>query len=131
MTSPAQHAIGALKLVALHLDHPAVVPARVLRGACIEAIEHLQISRTHAEELGRFYSDLLAVTPRGSLPYVTMTTDATAPYACVITDASGEMMERHVGKTIAGIVERVRLHHHTPTPARTAEGRGEFGEVQA
>jgi hypothetical protein len=86
----------------------------------------LQVSRPHAEELGRLYADLLAVTPRGSLPYVTLTLDPAMPYACVITDAAGQVIDRQVGKTSAGIVERIRLRHAPASQARTAEGCGEI-----
>lgn len=110
-TSAAQHAIGALKLASLHLDHPSVVPATVLRGACTEAIAHLQASQPHAEDLGRLYCSLFAVLPRGYQPHVTLTLDKAAPYACVITNATGDLVDRQAGKTIEGITEMIRHRH--------------------
>ena len=38
----AEHAIGALKLVELHLDFPTVIDRATVRGASREAIERLQ-----------------------------------------------------------------------------------------
>jgi len=110
-TSAAQHAIGALKLASLHLDHPSVVPAIVLRGACNEAIVHLHADQPHADDLGRLYCSLFAVLRRGYLPYVTLTTDPATPFACVITDGAGHVVDRQAGKTIEGITEMIRLRH--------------------
>lgn len=121
-TSAAQHAIGALKLASLHLDHPSVVPARVLRGACAEAIGHLQANQPHADDLVRLYSSLLAVTPRGHLPHVTLTGNPATPYGCVITNAAGQLVDCQAGKTIEGITEMIRLRH--------SAGCGEAGGQQ-
>lgn len=125
--SANQHAIGALKLTSLYLDHPSVVSADTLRGACTEAIIHLRANQPHADDLGRFWCALFAVLPRSFLPYVTLTTDPATPYACVITDAAGNVVDRQLGKTIEGITELIRLRHTAPSPARTSEGRGEIG----
>jgi len=116
-TSATQHAIGALKLTSLHLDHPTVVPAKVLRGACSEAIAHLQANHPHADDLGRLWCALFAVLPRGFLPHVTLTPEPAAPFACVITDGTGSVVDRQAGKTIEGITELIRL--------RLPAGRGE------
>lgn len=116
-TSATQHAIGALKLTSLHLDHPTVVPAKVLRGACSEAIAHLQTNQPHADDLGRLWCALFAVLPTGYLPYVTLTLEQAAPFACVITDGTGSVVDRQAGKTIEGITEMIRL--------RLPAGRGE------
>jgi hypothetical protein len=125
--SANQHAIGALKLTSLHLDHPGVVPATVLRDACADAIALLRLNHPCAADLGSFFCSLLAVTPRGYMPYVTLTTDPATPYACVITDADGNIVDRQLGKTIEGITEMIRLRHTEPSPARTAAARGEIG----
>ncbi len=125
--SANQHAIGALKLTSLHLDHPGVVPATVLRDACADAIALLRLNHPCAADLGSFFCSLLAVTPRGYMPYVTLTTDPATPYACVITDAAGNVVDRQLGKTIEGVTELIRLRHTAPSPARTSEGRGEIG----
>ncbi len=116
-TSATQHAIGALKLTSLHLDHPTVVPAKVLRGACSEAIAHLQTNQPHADDLGRLWCALFAVLPAGYLPHVTLTPEQAAPFGCVITDGTGSVVDRQAGKTIEGITELIRL--------RLPAGRGE------
>lgn len=118
MIGPIKEAVGALKLVSLHLDHPTVVGSRTLREACNEAIERLQATLPPcAEDLGRLYQQLLAVTPRGHLPHVTLTTEPSTPYGCVITDASGNVVDRQVGKTVEGLAAMIAARH----PA----GRGE------
>jgi len=131
MTSATHHAVGALKLTRLHLDHPSVIPARVLRDTCTEAIARLQLNEPHADDLGRLWCALFAVLPRGFLPHVTLTREPATPFACVITDATGNLVDRQLGKTIEGITELIRLRHGAPSAARTAEGRGENGGASA
>lgn len=115
--SATQHAIGALKLTSLYLDHPSVVSANTLRGACAEAIIHLRANHPHADDLGRLWCALFSVLPRGYLPHVTLTADPAAPFACVITAGAGNVVDRQAGKTIEGITELIRL--------RLPAGRGE------
>lgn len=99
-----QHAIGALKLVGLHLDHPTVIDPAVMRAASTEAIERLQAQTPgQVADLGPLYCALLAVTPRGHLPHVTLTLNPTTPYGAVITDATGSVVARQIGKTIDGL----------------------------
>ncbi|MCQ4297473.1 hypothetical protein NAU58_17995 [Pseudomonas stutzeri] len=116
-TSAAQQAIGALKLTSLYLDHPSVVAAGVLRGACDDAIARLRLDHPCADDLGRLWCALFDVLPLGYLPHVTLNKDPTAPFACFITDGAGNVVDRQAGKTIAGITELIRL--------RLPAGRGE------
>lgn len=115
--SANQHAIGALKLTRLYLDHPSVVPANVLRDACTDAIARLRLDHPCAENLGRLWCALFDVLPLGYLPHVTLNKDPAAPFACVITDSNGNVVDRQAGKTIEGITELIRL--------RLPAGRGE------
>lgn len=116
--SVTEHAIGALKLVAMHLDHPTVIKPATLRAASLEAIEHLQAQQPpQAADLGRLYAALLAVTPRGWIPYVTLTLDPTTPYGAVITNGAGEIVHRQIGKSIEGLTQIIAL--------RFPAGRGE------
>lgn len=119
--SSTQHAIGALKLVALHLDHPTVVSPAVLRTTSTEAIERLQNHIPHADDLGRLYAALLAITPRGHLPHVTLTNDPGVPYGAVITDAAGEIVTRQIGKSIEGLAQIVALRFNRPPAEATHE----------
>lgn len=108
MNSPVKDAIGVLKLVGLHIEHPTVVSQRTLRAASDEAIARLEATTTaQADELGRLYCALLSATPRGHVPYVTLTTSPATPYGCVITNADGNVVDRQVGKTIEGLVAMI------------------------
>lgn len=117
MNSPTHHAIGALKLVSLHLDHPYVVPEHVMRGAAAEAIERLSCNTPHATQLVQLYTQLLAILPVDYLPYVTLTTQPATPYGAVIATTAGKLVLTQVGKTVEGVVAMIG--------ARFSEGRGE------
>lgn len=114
MTSPANHAIGALKLAVLNIDHPGVVARSTVQSACAEAIGRLQSNQPHADDLVRLYAQLLNVTPPGHWPHVTLIDDAPLRFGCVITDAAGNLVDRQVGKTIEGITEMIRLRFTRP-----------------
>jgi hypothetical protein len=119
MTSPANQAIGALKLAVLNIDHPGVVPRTTGQNACVEAIGCLQSNLPHADDLVRLYTQLLNVTPPGHLPHVTLIDDAPLRFGCVITDAAGNLVDRQVGKTIEGITQMIRLRFTRPTAEAT------------
>lgn len=113
--SALTHAIGALKLVRLHIEHPSVVSARELQAVADEAIERIEQANLHRDDLGRLYAELVRVTPRGAVPYVTLTQDASVPFGCVITDASGSVITRQLAKSIEGLVQIVRTRfEHLP-----------------
>lgn len=104
-------AIGALRLGVLHLDHPTVIKAAVVRDANAEAIGRLEAyqGQPNAQELPRLYRLLISVTPRGYLPYVTLTTDTERPYGAVVTNQAGDIVARQLGKTVEGLAELIRL----------------------
>ncbi|MBX9762854.1 MAG: hypothetical protein K2Y24_07480 [Pseudomonadaceae bacterium] len=114
MTSPANHAIGALKLAVLNIDHPGVVARSTVQNACAEAIGRLQSNQPHADDLVRLYTQLFSVTPNGYLPHVTLIDSTPAKFGCVITDIAGNVVDRQVGKTIEGITEIIRLRFTRP-----------------
>ena len=119
MTSPANHAIGALKLAVLNIDHPGVVRPSIVQTAAVDAIGRLQSNQPHADDLVRLYSQLLAVTPTGYLPHVTLTHTTPANFGCVITDAAGNVVDRQIGKTTEGIAELIRLRFTRPKAEAT------------
>jgi hypothetical protein len=119
MTSPANQAIGALKLADLNLEHPGVVTRTTVQNACHAAIGRLQNNQPHADDLVRLYSQLLAVTPPGYWPHVTLTDDTTTAFGCVITDAAGNVVDRQIGKTTEGIAELIRLRFTRPKAEAT------------
>ncbi len=113
--SALTHAIGALKLVRLHIEHPSVVSARDLQAAAAEAIERIEHANPNRDDLGRLYAELVRVTPRGTVPYVTLTQDACLPFGCVITDATGSVITRQLAKSIEGLVQIIRTRYeHLP-----------------
>ena len=119
-TSANRHAQGALKLVDLHLDHPGVISQATLRGACLEALGHLQAALPHSDDLGHLYSELLRVTPRGTLPYVNLTGDAAVPYSAIITDSSDNVLTRQRAKSIDGLVQIIAARFEQGRGGRTA-----------
>lgn len=118
--SALDHAIGALKLVRLHLDHPSVVSAAVLQATAAEAIERLNSANPHRDELGRLYAELVLVTPRGHMPYVTLTRDSAVPYAAIVTDASGNVLTRQLAKSIDGLVQIIATRFEAKPQERRA-----------
>jgi hypothetical protein len=114
MTSPANQAIGALKLADLHLDHPGVVSRTIVQGACHAAIGRLQSNQPHADDLVRLYTQLLDAIPLGYLPHVTLMHAGPTQFGCVITDAEGKVVDRQTGKTTEGIAQIIRLRLTAP-----------------
>lgn len=115
--NPIADAVGTLKLVGMHLTAPTAYPADILQDAATECIERLAALPQSTIELGDLYCCLVAITPRGWLPHVTLTTDPARPFGAVITDEAGNVAARHTGKTIEGLVTILR--------ARLPAGRGE------
>ncbi|PAV48475.1 hypothetical protein CK486_08480 [Pseudomonas sp. HAR-UPW-AIA-41] len=104
----AEHAIGALKLVELHLDFPTVIDRATVRGASREAIERLQQPQdANARHLPALFCALFHRLPRGYVPHVTVTTDPQRPFGVVVTDPADNVVARQLGKTIEGLVELV------------------------
>lgn len=68
-------------------------------------------------DLPRLYSALVAATPRGYVPYVTLTQDPARPYGTVIANSDGSLMLTLKGKTIEGLATLARYH--------LPEGQGE------
>lgn len=108
----AEHAIGALKLVELHLDFPTVIDRATVRDASREAIERLQQPQdANARHLPALVCALFQRLPRNLVPHVTITRDAQRPFAAVITDTDGNLVDRQMGKTIEGLVELLAARH--------------------
>ncbi|SDH48933.1 hypothetical protein [Pseudomonas panipatensis] len=105
--NPIADAVGTLKLVGMHFAAPTAYPAEVLQSAAVECIERLAGLPKEAAQLGQLYTALLAATPRGWLPHVTLTTDAERPFGAVITDEAGNIAARGIGKSIEGLVALV------------------------
>ncbi|BAU76152.1 hypothetical protein [Metapseudomonas furukawaii] len=100
------HAVGVLKLVGLHIDHPTVIDQKLVRDASAEAIERLQQQiAPAAHHLALLYARLIERTPQGYRPYVTLTQDPQRPYGAVITDTNDNVVARQLGKSVDSLVE--------------------------
>nr|WP_288358286.1 hypothetical protein [uncultured Pseudomonas sp.] len=108
--SAISHAIGALKLASVHVEHPTALSGKTLADTSAEAIERLNAAYPHREELGRLYAELVRVTPLGHLPYVSLEPKTPAPYLALIVNASGEPVYRQRAKSIEGLVQLVATH---------------------
>lgn len=116
------HAVGVLKLVGVHIDHPTVIDKKLLRDASREAIERLQQQEAPAaHHLATLYMRLVERTPEGYVPYVTLTRDPLRPYGAVITDTSENVVARQLAKTVDSLVELIAAQ-------LPRKGRGEGGE---
>jgi hypothetical protein len=77
------------------------------------------MSTAQAAELGRLYAELVRVTPRGHLPYVSLIRDDKAPYAAVIVNSAGQLVTQQRAKSIDGLVQIIELVF-SPAPRRQA-----------
>lgn len=115
--NPITDAIGVVKLAGMHFQNPTAVPANVVRDASTEVLQRLEAIQPEALQLVTLYTDLLAITPAGWLPHVTLTTDPLRPFGAVITDEAGNVAAWDKGKTVDSLVALLRL--------RLPAGRGE------
>ncbi|MFU6657256.1 hypothetical protein ACM79B_16420 [Pseudomonas aeruginosa] len=115
--NPIADAVGTLKLVGMHFAAPTAYPADALLAAAAECIDRLDTQPQEATQLALLYTALVAITPRGWLPHVTLTNDEVRPYGAIVTDAAGNIAASGLGKTVNGLVALVS--------ARLPAGRGE------
>lgn len=108
-TSTMKQAIGVLKLVELHFDHPTVICQRTVRDACAEAHQRLEADFPSPADLGRLYAELVRVTPRGHLPYVSFRPGDRAPYSAKVVNAAGQQVTEQHAKSIEGLVQIIAL----------------------
>lgn len=102
-------AIGALKLVPMHFDHPRTVLSATLYGAAVEAVGRLEQVPPAAIELLEAFRAVKGVCRDGDTAYVTATTSPERPYGAVVVDAAGRLAASANGKTIEGLAELIRL----------------------
>ncbi|MCY1282781.1 hypothetical protein D9M68_341820 [compost metagenome] len=110
--TPIDDAIGVLKLTGMHFNNPTAIDAALVRDAAVECIGRLEQLTPQSMALADLYRALLAITPRGWLPHVTLTNLASHPFGAVITDEAGNVAARAVGKTIEGLTLNIR--HRLP-----------------
>lgn len=115
--NPITDAIGVVKLAGMHFQNPTAVPANVVRDASTEVLQRLEAIQPDALQLVTLYTDLLAITPAGWLPHVTLTTDPVRPFGAVITDEAGNIAASGAGKSVDSLVALLQL--------RLPAGRGE------
>jgi phosphoenolpyruvate carboxylase len=103
------HAIGALKLVPMFLNHPTVISRATLIGATTEALAMLAVLPPVTSELAEAFRLVDAVTHDGQIAYVTPTNSPERPYGAVVADAAGRLLATATGKTKQGLAELIRL----------------------
>lgn len=114
------HAVGALKLVPMYLNHPTIVSRATLIGASTEATTLLESLPPVTAELAEVFRLVDAVIGEGQVAYVTPTKCPERPYGAVVADSSGRLCATATGKTKEGLAEMIRLQLLPPT-----EGQGE------
>ncbi|MBP1087038.1 MULTISPECIES: hypothetical protein [Pseudomonas] len=103
------HAVGALKLVPMHLNHPTIVSRSTLIGATSEALSMLDGLPTVTAELAEVFRMVDAVLLEGQVAYVTPTRCPERPYGAVVADLKGRLCATATGKSKEGLAELIRL----------------------
>jgi hypothetical protein len=114
------HAVGALKLVPMFLNHPTVISRATLIGATTEALAMLEGLPPVTVELAEVFRLVDAVVQEGQVAYVTPTNSPERPYGAVVSDERGRLLATATGKSPRGLAELIRLQLLPP-----AEGPGE------
>lgn len=115
------HAIGALKLVPMFLNHPTIISRATLIGATTEALELLEGLPPVTSELAEVFRLVDAVVHEGQTAYVTPTNSPSHPYGAVVADDQGRLVATAVGKTKEGLAELIRMQLARPASAGDGE----------
>lgn len=102
-------ALGALKLVPMHLNHPTIISRATLIDATTEAVALLEILAPATVELVDVFRCIDAVIRDDQTAYVTHTRSPEYPYGAVIADQNGHICATAIGKTKEGLAELIRL----------------------
>ena len=102
-------AIGALKLVPIFVNNPAIISRATLIGASAEAVALLEALPAVTAELAEVFRCVDAVINDGQIAYVTPTRCPEYPYGAVIADSKGQICAAAMGKTKEGLAELIRL----------------------
>lgn len=103
------HAIGALKLVPIFVNNPAIISRATLIGASVEAVALLEALPAASAELIEVFHCVNAVISDGQTAYATPTRCPEYPYGAVIADSEGHICATAMGKTKEGLAELIRL----------------------
>lgn len=102
-------AVGALKLVPMHLNHPTMISRATLIGASSEAVALLESLPYVSVELAEVFRCVDAVIGEGQITYVTSVKCPEYPYGAVVADAKGNVLAAAKGKSKEGLAELIRL----------------------
>lgn len=103
------HAVGALKMVPMHLNHPTIVSRSTLIGATTEALSMLEGLPPVTAELPEVFRMVESVLLEGQVAYVTTTRCPERPYGAVVADTKGRLCATATGKSKEGLAELIRL----------------------
>ena len=91
-------AIGALKLVPIFVNNPAIVSRATMIGASAEAVALLEALPAASAELIEVFRCVNAVISDGQTAYVTPTRCPEYPYGAVLPTARGTVVPRRWGR---------------------------------
>lgn len=103
-------AIGVLRLMQVHFDHPTTISKEVASDTVNEAIDRLRLIQPQHVRLAEAYAAVSAYLPQHLTAYVAPTGADSSQLMAVILD--GFQVEHHViANTPQGLVERLRVRN--------------------
>ena len=75
------------------------------------------LNPTIERDMSQLYANLLAISPRGTLPFVTPTNDHQRPFGALVIDERSRILASATASTPQGVVDLIA--------ARLPAGRGE------
>ena len=105
-----EEAIGALKLMQVHFDHPTTISKEVASATVNEAIERLQLIQPSALRLAEAYASVRTVAPKHCT--VCVAPAAADGFQLIAVILNGTLVEQQVmAGTPQGLVELLRVRN--------------------
>ncbi|WP_296258493.1 MULTISPECIES: hypothetical protein [unclassified Pseudomonas] len=109
------HAVGALKLVPMFLNHQTIISRATLIGATSEALDMLEGLSPVTSELAEVFRLVDAEVHEGQVAYVTPTNSPERPFGAVVANSEGRLLATATGSTPRGLAELIRLQLLPPS----------------